>query len=202
MTSDAKIRYLRLNQVFNKALGQSISKLESWEKVSSCFPKYASTREGASNLVNCQRQVKEFWMELCKREFEEILSERNVKQKLDELDDLISEAKQRLRSSKKQGSETQPSRNIDELSSEELIQCNLYNERQKASEQLDVRLTALNDMNKGLQKELNGLVETLNVEQAELSKLYDRYLGSAVEQPLDETLVQGLGDMLSELREV
>lgn len=200
MTSDAKIRYLRLNQVFNKALGQSIAKLESWEKVSSCFPQYARTREGALNLVNCQQQVKEFWMELSKREFEEILAERNVKQKLDELDDLISEAKQHLRSSKKQ--EGQPSRNIDELSSEELIQCNLYNERLKASEQLDVRLTALNEMNRGLQEELNGLVETLNSEQAELDKLYEKYLGSAVERPLDETLVQGLGDMLSELREV
>ncbi|QLQ79019.1 hypothetical protein HG537_0B03660 [Torulaspora globosa] len=202
MTSDSKIRYLRLNQVFNKALGQSIAKLESWEKVSSCFPKYASTQEGVSNLVNCQKQVKEFWLELCKREFEEILVERNVKEKLDELDDLISEAKQRLRSSKKQGTEGQPGRNLDDLSSEELIQCNLYNERLKASEKLNERLNVLNEMNQGLQQELNGLVETLNTEQAELSKLYDKYLGNAIEQPLDETLVQGLDDMVSELREV
>lgn len=202
MTSETKIRYLRLNQVFNKALTQSIAKLESWDKVSSCFPEYANTREGASNLVNCQRQVREFWMQLCKREFEEILVERNVKQKLDELDDLITEAKQSLRSAKNQGSEKEPSRSIDELSSEELIQCNLFNERQRAGEQLETRLSTLNDMNKGLKEELDGLVETLNIEQAELSNLYDRYLGSAVEQPLDETLVQGLGDMLTELREL
>lgn len=200
MTNDQKIRYLRLKQVFNKALNQSISKLESWEKVSSCFPRYSNTRDGSSNLVTCQRQVIEFWTELCKREFDEILVERNVKEKLDELDDLVSEAKERLRLSNQRGDIMKDSTPIDELSSEKLIQGNLYKERIIATQQLDDRLANIKEINVNMQQELNELVTELDNEQVELTKLYDKYLGTAIEQPLDETLVQGLNDMLLELR--
>lgn len=201
MTSETRIRYLRLNQVFNKALGQSVAKLESWDKVSSCFPEYANTREGATNLANCQQQVKDFWTQLCKREFEEILVERNVEEKLNELDDLIWEAKQRLRASDDQESEKRPGKSIDDLSTDEMLQCNLYKERLRATEQLEVRLATLSEMNEKLQRDLSDVVATLDNEQVELSKLYEKYLGVTIDQPLDETLVQGLSDMVSELRE-
>lgn len=202
MTNDQKIRYLRLNQVFNKALTQSISKLESWEKVSSCFPDYADTREGASNLINCQRQVIEFWTELCKREFEEILVERDVKEKLDQLDELISEAKRRLRDSASDGPKERDGTPIDELSSEELVKCNLYEERIRANNQLDQRIATMKKLNDGLEQELNELETSLSKEQLELTKLYEKWVGSAIEQPLDETLAQGLDDMLLELRDI
>lgn len=200
MTESQKIRYLRLKQVFDKALAQSISKLESWEKVSSCFPRYANTREGSANLVTCQQQVVEFWTELCRREFDEILVERNVKEKLDELDELVSEARERLRELNQQGGNRKDNTPIGELSSERLIECHLYRERVEASQRLDERLTGLKQLNENLQQELNGLVSQLDNEQVELTKLHERYLGTAIEQPLDETLLQGLNDMLLELR--
>lgn len=202
MVGDQKIRYSRLKQVFDKALTQSISKLESWDKVSSCFPRYAETRDGATNLVTCQRQVIEFWTELCRREFDEILVERNVKEKLDELDELVSEAKKRLPASSQRGEQAQHSVAIDKLSSAKLMECNLYKERVKATGQLDERLASIKQINGNLQQELNEIVKDLDNEQIELTKLYDRYLGTAVEQPLDETLVQGLNDMLLELRNI
>ncbi|GAX70497.1 MIND complex subunit [Saccharomyces cerevisiae] len=95
MVNSHGIRYIRLKQVFNRALDQSISKLQSWDKVSSCFPQYVNSKQGAINVANCQRQLTEFWTELCQREFKEIMEERNVEQKLNELDELILEAKER-----------------------------------------------------------------------------------------------------------
>lgn len=201
MTKEQKIRYLRLNQVFNKALTQSISKLQNWEKVSSCFPEYASTKEGATNLANCQRQVIEFWTELCRREFEEILVERNVEEKLDELDELIVEAKDRLRKFSSDDQGIYQNTAIEDLSSQELVECNLYGQRLEASKELDKRLEVLNGINGHMEQELKILEATLKTEQLELKNVYNVYLGSAIENPLDETLVQGLSDMVLELRE-
>lgn len=201
MTKEQKIRYLRLNQVFNKALTQSISKLQNWEKVSSCFPEYAATKEGATNLANCQRQVIEFWTELCKREFEEILEERNVEEKLDELDELIVEAKDRLRKLSPDDEGISQNTPIEELSSQELVEYNLYGQRLEASKKLDKRMEVLNGINGQMEQELKVLEASLKNEQLELKNIYNAYLGSAIEHPLDETLVQGLSDMVLELRE-
>ncbi|CAR29831.1 hypothetical protein ZYGR_0AD05190 [Zygosaccharomyces rouxii] len=202
MTKDDKIRYLRLNQVFHKALTQSISKLQNWDIVSSCFPDYASTREGSTNLSNCQAQVIEFWTEICRREFEEILRERNVKVKLDELDELILEARERLRTlPRDEKGNHAKSTPIDELSSSKLIECNLYSQRLQTMEQLDQRLHKLNRVNRDLDKELQELESSIDSDRKDLSQLYDRYVGQTVNNPLDETLVQGLNDMLLELRE-
>ncbi|CAI4588066.1 CIC_collapsed_G0031800.mRNA.1.CDS.1 [Saccharomyces cerevisiae] len=46
MVNSHGIRYIRLKQVFNRALDQSISKLQSWDKVSSCFPQYVNSKAG------------------------------------------------------------------------------------------------------------------------------------------------------------
>lgn len=203
MTQSEKIRYLRLKQVFNKALNQSISSLNNWEKISACFPEYASTKETATNLRNCQSQVIEFWTEICKREFEEILKERNVKDKLDELDELISEARERLRNlPRDEHGHHGKSTPIDELSSAKLLECNLFTQRLEAIKKLDERLNKLNRINQNLENELEKLRSSIKSEQDEIAWLYDRYVGKSVHNTPDETLMQGLNDMLSELSEV
>lgn len=202
MTKDEKIRNVRLNQVFNKALTQSISKLQNWDKLNSCFPKYANTREGSTNLKNCQTQVTEFWTEICKREFEEILRERNVKVKLDELDELIWEARERLQSLPIGDKENHSkSTSIDELSAAKLIECNLYSQRLQTIKQLDQRLNKLNQNNRVLDQELKEIEFSIESDVKDLNQLYDRYLGQTVNNPPDETLVQGLNNMLFELKE-
>ncbi|QLG71445.1 hypothetical protein HG535_0B04870 [Zygotorulaspora mrakii] len=199
MVEAQHIRFLRLNQVFNKALSQSVAKLENWEKLCSCFPEYCATKEGAANLSNCQRQVIEFWTELCKREFEDILVERDVKAKLDDLDDLVFEANERLRTTST-GDEPHCTP-LDKLSSEQLVACTVYGERRAAVEELQERLNTINSLNKGLQEELQELEQNLNAGRKDIEVLCDKYLGKTIESPLDETLVQGLSDMLLELRD-
>ncbi|CCC71355.1 hypothetical protein NCAS_0H00450 [Naumovozyma castellii] len=207
MTKAQKIRYIRLNQVFNKALNQSISNLSKWDKISSCFPEYASHQEGATNLMNCQTQVIEFWKELCKREFEEIVKERNVKAKLDELDDLILESQERLNELNHEKGKNEVNVNdelninIDDLTPEQLINCNLFSQRKQATKDLNERLARLNDINNNLANELTDLQNSIGKEYDEIRVLYDEHLGKPANQTPDATLVQGLNDMLVELQE-
>lgn len=192
-----RIRYMRLNQVCNKALEQSISKLQSWEKLVSCYPTYATTEDGATNLANCQKQVCEFWLELCRREFDEIFGERNVKEKLDELDDLVFQAKQnRDDHSGVKKSEV----SIDELSPGQLISGNLYSSRKSTITELNLRLESLVTLNQDMQKEIEELNAQISDDLQDLEDFYARYLGTNL--PTDrETLEQGRNDMLLELAE-
>ncbi|CAI4045297.1 hypothetical protein SUVZ_10G2950 [Saccharomyces uvarum] len=199
MANPHGIRYIRLKQVFNRALDQSISKLQSWDKVSSCFPQYVNTKQGAINVANCQRQLTEFWTELCQREFKEIIEERDVEQKLNELDELISEAKDRYTGSDHNDGNERPA--IDELSSKELVECHVYSQRIHAVQEIDERLAKVNEMNDQLARELDDLEVQVDAEKREINEMYDEYLGSHTDQPVNGLLVQSLSDMVLELKE-
>lgn len=205
--NDSRIRYLRLNQVFNKALSQSIAKFQNYDKLSSCFPEYSSTHLGKIHLTNCEKQVTEFWTELCHREFQEIMKERHVKEKLDDLDDLISQAKKRLednntkRDDRNSEEETDNQLSVADLSIEEIIQCNLHVQRKETLEELDKRIEKIDDSNTVLEKEMHELEADLENEYEGLNDIYNQYFGQLQNQSLDKTLTQGLHDMLLETRE-
>ncbi|SCU81664.1 LANO_0B03818g1_1 [Lachancea nothofagi CBS 11611] len=197
MPEGVRIRYKRLNQVCRKALQQSVNKIQNWEKLSSCFPQYTATDAGAKNLSTCQRQVIEFWMELSKREFEEIFKERDIENKLNDLDDLISHSKD----VQKTLNQDHPAMAcIDELSPEQLINGNMHDSRVSLLGQLDDRLGTVADMNKALELELEHLRSQISSETKELNEIYDRSMGQESDS-MDEVLQQGLRDMLVELRE-
>ncbi|CAI1522749.1 hypothetical protein SEUBUCD646_0J03040 [Saccharomyces eubayanus] len=199
MANTHGIRYIRLKQVFNRALDQSISKLQSWDKVSSCFPQYVNTKQGAINVANCQRQLTEFWTELCQREFKEIIEERDVEQKLNELDELIAEAKDRYMGGGLNDGDERPA--IDELSSKELVECHVYSQRIHAVQEIDERLAKVNEMNDQLARELDDLEAQVDAEKQEINEMYDEYLGSHTDQPVNGLLLQSLSDMVLELKE-
>lgn len=202
-----KIRYQRLRQVFNKALSQSIAKFQDYEKLSSCFPEYAATREGKIHLQNCEKQVTEFWTELCHREFEEIMKERHVKEKLDELDTLIHEA--RLRQERNDESATHFSArdgeeelSITNLTVDQIIQANLHTQRQETLRQINDRIRIVDETNAALEERLRGMEADLEKEYVDLNETYTQYTGQMQKQPLDKTLVQSLRDMLLESKEI
>ncbi|EJS43084.1 nnf1p [Saccharomyces arboricola H-6] len=199
MANSYRIRYIRLKQVFNRALDQSISKLQSWDKVSSCFPQYVNSKQGAMNVANCQRQLTEFWTELCQREFKEIMEERNVEQKLNELDELIVEAKERYTGRDQEDGNKEPA--IEELSSKELVECHIYSQRIHAIQEIDERLAKVNEINDQLAHELEDLEAQVDAERKEINEMYDKYLGTHTDQPVNGLLVQSLNDMVLELKE-
>lgn len=196
MEDKVKIRYTRLNQVCTKALQQSINRVDKWEKLSSCFPDYASTEEGAANLKNCQKQVVNFWKELCKREFGEIFKERDIEVKLNDLDQLIHEAKVKV----KAGELISDGPPIDKVTPERLITGNIHDLRQRALKELNIRLETIDQMNTRLREEIEELNKQIDDDLTDLQKIYDKSLvPEAVE--IDDTLAQGLKDMLLSLEE-
>ncbi|SSD61095.1 uncharacterized protein SCODWIG_02856 [Saccharomycodes ludwigii] len=87
------IRYQRLVEVCERALHQVLKNLQDFTKVRYCYPNYAITHQ--QDLINCQQQIVELWYQLCSNEFREIFQERQLEQKLNELDDLIEVAKKK-----------------------------------------------------------------------------------------------------------
>ena len=202
-----KIRYQRLLQVFNRALFQSISTFQDWNKISSCFPHYAETELGKIHLESCRKQVSALWSELCEREFQEIVKDRDIRSKLDELDGLIAQAKQRLADKKdpklKPPSETRVvTVPISDLSVEQIVDCNLHNQRKLAMQALDERTKVVDAMNKKLEDRLVQLEDEVKRETQELNEFYEEYLAQSTKADPDKTLVQRLNDMLSTLRDI
>ena len=217
MVSAERVRYQRLNQVFDRALAQTVHKLESKERVVSCFPRYSSTLEGSSHLENCQAQLIEFMVRYCEREFQAILEERNVKVKLDELDDLISLAQSRLEERKRQALVTAKRKEgnarpinsdleqglsaVDQLSSKKLLAAHLYTLRKDTVAKIDNRLQKVNALNNKIKDEITELEEEIEKSKSNINSLLDDTMGSTALRDQDETLVQGLHDMVLELKE-
>ncbi|KAK9449461.1 Nnf1-domain-containing protein [Limtongia smithiae] len=88
------IRNDRLTDVFNRSL-QSSTKALTFDKLAQCYPYVAE--HGRLGLREAMNQAMRFWETSATREYNAILRERNVRQKLDELDVLIDEARARKR---------------------------------------------------------------------------------------------------------
>lgn len=192
MANEHRIRFRRLNQVCDKALVQSIKQLQNWEKLTSCYPNYSSVTSGETNLRNCQKQVSEFWFNLSKQEFSEIFRERDAESKLDQLDDLILEAKQRTDTSS-----DIPNMSLNDLSPYQFIQGNIQSARLECIDSLDQRLGKLNQLNSNLKQELEEMGKEIEQELKELEDIYDKSLGKDLTSS-SESLRKSIEDMLSQ----
>lgn len=190
-----RIRYKRLVQVCNKALEESIKKLQVWEKIEECFPSYAKTTSGAENLAICQQQVIKLWSNLCKVEFDAIFHERSVEEKLNQLDELIEKAK--LRSPPSNSSRL---RKIDELRPRELIEGNLQDAKVKTLSKLDERLNTIREMNRSLEVGLKNLNDRVFEELDQLQQLYEEVLNENIILP-DDSIRHSVNDMIIETRQ-
>lgn len=85
-------RASRLHQVFDQALARTI-RANSYANFASCFPTPA--RHVPASLESVWRQLNAKLEESAKAEFEEIVAEREAVNNLNELDQLISEARSR-----------------------------------------------------------------------------------------------------------
>ncbi|CCJ29158.1 unnamed protein product [Pneumocystis jirovecii] len=89
------LRAQRLEDLLAKSLSQTI-KACSYEQVAKCFP--ALAKNSPEVLRNAHKQVISFLQSSCEREFMSILKERDVVSRLNELDNLITNAKLRQES--------------------------------------------------------------------------------------------------------
>lgn len=87
------VRATRLHQVFNQALTHTL-RANNYANFSGCFPTPA--RHVPASLESLWRQLNAKLEESARGEFEDIVAEREAIAKLNELDELVGEAKGRL----------------------------------------------------------------------------------------------------------
>lgn len=85
-------RATKLTDILDKSLRQTLRAC-SYEKLVSCFPSLA--QNDAETLRHAQEQLTEFLTTACHSEFEKILRERSTVERLNELDEMIAEARER-----------------------------------------------------------------------------------------------------------
>lgn len=149
-----KIRFERLELVCRKAIEQSIKKSLSLELLQTCYPDMATTDEGRYAITNARQQIIRFWHTESMREFELIFKERDVEQKLNELDEIIQTAQFRKASKK------ESPLNIAKLDSDEIIQSTLLTHSTESIENLNMIYNELSLDNAALYEELKGLSNT------------------------------------------
>lgn len=190
-----KIRYNRLVQVCNKALGESIKKLQGWDKIQDCFAGYAQTNTGTENLRICQEQVIKLWTNLCKVEFEAIFHERSVEEKLNQLDELIEKSK-----SHHSSITTSDGPKVDELTPAQLLEGNIEGAKLKTLEKLDDRLRTISNKNNELENMLKELNNKVFDELDSIQQVFDELLNESLIVP-DEAIKNAVNDMIFETRQ-
>lgn len=131
-TEVEKIRYERLKLVSKKALELSIKKSLSIEQIRSCYPTIASTEEGEKALEIARSQIVKFWHKTSMEEFDLIFKERDIENKLDELDQIIYDAKKR----KETGEELPVA--FDTLTPDQVMEASLVETKKSTLERLQM----------------------------------------------------------------
>ncbi len=94
---DNHIRFERLNQVCKRALEESMKALSD-DNLKMCYPILADSKEGKDTISAVKDQLKESWSQNSQKEFDAIFKERDIEEKLNQLDDLIIQAQERQKS--------------------------------------------------------------------------------------------------------
>lgn len=171
--SSEKIRFEKLRLVCRKALEQSIKKSLSQEQIISCYPTIADSNDGIKSLDLARQQIIKFWFNNSMREFEWIFKERNIELKLDELDELILQARMR---SLIEDEENDPPVFINQLTPDQIMEANLIPSKRTTIENLSMiheqlkldnqelldELLSLSHEGESIQNDLYGTIKSLN----------------------------------------
>lgn len=146
------IRAAKLNDILDKSVKQTMRAC-SYEKLVSCFPTLA--QNDPETLQHAQEQVTQFLTSACRSEFDKILRERGVVERLNELDELILEAKER----KEQG--LPASEDPSELAPEVILRAHMLPGKR-------AELTTMNDKIQALQQRNAASLESVESQRREI----------------------------------
>lgn len=147
-----RVRYEKLRQVLKKAVEQTIKKLLMPEQLEKCFPRIAQTKGGPEALEWGRVQVQDYFFETCSAQFDHIFNERDIEQKLNELDEIIQTAQQR----KKEGGIAVE---VDKLTASQIIGASIGGSKEDCIKKLEMVHEQLMLDNQYLYKELKDLSE-------------------------------------------
>lgn len=115
MSDYERIRYDRLKHVITKAVDQTVNKSLMAEQVAQCFPTISATPEGRKALETARALMVRYFHDTCINQFDHTLEKRDLKQKLNELDEIIQSAQRR------RDLGLEEPLHVDELTAEQLI---------------------------------------------------------------------------------
>lgn len=162
-----KVRFERLQEVLKLAVDQTVKRLMEPEDFKRCFPRIATT-EGAEEIFELARtRVAQYFNKTCVDQFNHIFHERDIKQRLDDLDEIIYLAQERKAT--KSGDQL----HTDELSPEEIINTAVTKLKLLAIEKLQSIYDQLCQDNNELYNQLKEHTETCENLKNEVISLVD-----------------------------
>ncbi|CAN6637947.1 kinetochore-associated protein Nnf1p [Trichomonascus vanleenenianus] len=141
------IRYDRLNQISARSLEESV-KFLTYERLATCYPTVASTTKGRQVLEQARNQIAEHWKVTALKEFDAIYDERKIKEKMVELDTLISQARER-QASESPEPQDQPV-NLEQLTPDHIVNAHLGLIKEQQIAELEKELASLREENRQL----------------------------------------------------
>lgn len=150
------VRFPRLEQVASKALDETI-KAVTLESVVQCYPQVARTAAGRAQLEQAREQVLGFWRRRLEEEFAKIYEERGLRVRLDELDDVVYEARERMRSGKRRKTGPEAPVHFDRLGPQEVVGARLCSGA--VARTADLMDRALDDECRALREELDAVAQ-------------------------------------------
>lgn len=162
-----QVRTERLRAVLKLAVDQTVKRLMEPEDFKKCFSKMVSI-EGAEAAIELGRkQVAQYFTTISLEQFEHIFAERGIKERLDDLDDVIHSAQER------KATNTGGQILLDELSAESVITTAVTKLKHSAIEKLQVIYDQLCKENTDLYERLKEHTETCENLKNEVVSLVD-----------------------------
>ncbi|RIA90422.1 Nnf1-domain-containing protein [Glomus cerebriforme] len=173
-------RSKKVKQMLESCLGETLNNF-SYEKVAQCYPTLA--KEQPERLKQALGQVKEFLKTNTEEEFEAILEQRNILEKLNELDDIIAKAKKRQNDGH---NPLQPMSNIDPKT---IIRAKTLPIKFEEKRNLEREFLKINHENESLMSEIRTKkkqIDYLTQSIQEIIKENDKVVEVATEIPVNE----------------
>ncbi|ODV95627.1 hypothetical protein PACTADRAFT_50325 [Pachysolen tannophilus NRRL Y-2460] len=191
-----KIRFSKFEEVVLKALDESLKTL-SLEKLKTCYPNIAKTTNGIKYLEAAQVQIQEYWSKNSIEEFQAIYKERNLKFKLDELDELIYEAQKRKLLNKQDLKIF-----YDKLSPNEIINSQIIDLKNLKIKDYQLQLQALKNENNLKFKELEKIIQESNDYITDIEKLDHDFLNLGQDDKEYQQVYNNLKEMINQVDQI
>lgn len=173
------IRFEAFHSALSYALQKTLSKI-TLKTFLSCYPQIDS-----SSLDYMRKQIIKLWQNKAEVEFQKIFSERNLKEKLDDLDVIIQNAENRKHEYDTNLMEKCP--DISIFTPSELVKTHIITEKQKNLEKLQDELESLRNTNKHLLQKLNEYKFEINNNLDDFSTIIDDLkLLDDIDEPKEE----------------
>ncbi|CCH61196.1 hypothetical protein TBLA_0E01370 [Henningerozyma blattae CBS 6284] len=184
---DKHIRYRRLEETYNMAVSRCRGDME--RSVVGCFGKYGESAEGQRQLDHGVGQAVEYWNDRCFEQFAQLMEERGIRNKLDELDELLEKAKSREGESS----------GFCESGITDRVESRMYEEKQNVLRQLEERAAGLRVKRDTMGYELAQLQKEVQDGIRVVEGIANEFSGEEVDVSGDmDSLLQELNDLIKE----